>query len=81
MGPRPYAIMDRPLSLTSRINPRLGVSSQSQRLRMYALDGFLAPSSWTQVLTRILRHLLNFQNNSGYITTVLSVKAIDYIIS
>jgi len=45
LGPRPYAIMDRPLSLTPRINPRLGVSSQSQGLHTYALNGFLAPSS------------------------------------
>ena len=32
-------------SLTPRINPQLGVSSQPQGLHMYALNGFLAPFS------------------------------------
>lgn len=53
-----HAIEDSPSSLTPSISPKLGVRSQHQKLHRYALNGFLAPSSNRDLLTRIPHHLL-----------------------
>ena len=54
----PHAIEDSPSTLTPSISPKLGVRSQHQKLHRYALNGFLAPSSNKDLLTRIPHHLL-----------------------
>ena len=63
---RPHAIEDSPSTLTPSISPKLGVRSQHQKLHRYALNGFLAPSSNKDLLTRIPHHLFTYILYSFY---------------
>lgn len=55
-GQRPHAIVDRPLSLTPSINPRLGASSRHKELHRCALWRIFRPAFRNGRLTRILHH-------------------------
>lgn len=63
-GQRPHAIADRPTTLTSSISPRLGVSSQHQKLHRCALKRIFSPVFETVVPTRILHHQKRLYNKA-----------------
>jgi len=56
MGQRPHAFVDRPKTLTSSTDPRLGASSRHKKLHRYALWQIFSPAFRIGGLTRILHH-------------------------
>src|SRR5699024_6784179 len=56
MGQRPHAFVDRPLTLTPSMDPRLGASSRHKELHRCGLWQIFSPAFRIGGLTRILRH-------------------------